>query len=201
MEKPAILKVVVQLILAVLGLIIILAVLKYYNPIPSLISPDWALAIVTGTATVVLVIITALQMLEARKLRYESVRPNLSLEPAEFTIGGGFIMVSLVNGGVVARDLEIDVDYQGNKDLLCTSSIGANQKVTVLMGNFPEAGGNAKVAVRYHDMYGKAHTETLCIDFDTINKVKRRIVRVTNPSESIANKIEDLKSEVRGLRH
>jgi len=138
-------------------------------------------------------------MLEARKLRFESVRPNLSLEPAEFTIGGGFVMVKLVNGGVVARDIEIDVDYQGRKDLLCTSSIGTRQKVTIMMSNFPGAGGVAKVIVKYNDLYGKSHVENLSIDFDSINSAKRLFESVTSPYEAIAGQIEDLKREVKNI--
>jgi hypothetical protein len=173
--------------------------LKYYIPFPSAISPDWALAIVNGIATSVLVIVTALQMLEARKLRLESVRPNLSLEPAEFNLGGGFIMVKLVNGGVVARDIEIDVNYRGKQDLLCTSSLANGQRVTILMGNFPTEGGLAKIIVRYSDLYGKRHTENLSIDFDSINNAQRRVVSVTSPAEVIANQIEDLKREVSNI--
>jgi len=38
-------------IFAVMSTILILLVLKYYIPLPTSISPDWALAVVNGIAT------------------------------------------------------------------------------------------------------------------------------------------------------
>lgn len=77
----------------ILEVIVTLAILVYYHHFQiTSFSAVWGLAIVSSIATSVLVIITALQMLEAKRLRIESVKPSLSLEPAGFVASGGFTM-------------------------------------------------------------------------------------------------------------
>jgi hypothetical protein len=185
----------------ILEVIVTLAILVYYHNFQiTSISAVWGLAIVSSIATSVLVIMTALQMLEARRLRIESVRPSLSLEPAGFVTSGGFTMLHLANNGNTARDVNVDVTYNEKTDLHYISSIGTSQRVPVLIDDdFTQAGGAVVVMVRYTDLYGKAHEEKLSIDFNSINKENRRYAYVRSPIDVIASKIDDLERTIDGV--
>lgn len=65
------------------------------------------------------------------------------------------------------------------------------------MGDFPGAGGIATVEVKFKDLYGAVHSETLSIDFDTINKNKKQFAYVTSPLDVIARRIEDIENSVK----
>jgi hypothetical protein len=182
----------------ILEVIVTLAILVYYHHFQiTSNSADWGLAIVIPIATSVLVIITALQMLEARRLRIESVRPSLSLEPAGFVKSGGFTMLHLANNGSTARNVSIDVTYNEKTDLHYISFIGTSQRVPVLIdGDFTQAGGTVEVIVRYTDLYRKAHEEKLSIDFNSINKENRKYAYVRSHFDVIASKIDDLERTI-----
>jgi hypothetical protein len=142
------------------------------------------LAIVNGIATAMLAIVAAMNGIEARRVRSEVVRPRLALEPTFFeydTKTGepvGFNCLSLVNGGTVARDVEIDVHYSGKSSFLYNSSVGMNDKVQIWNGKFTELGGSIVVAVKYKNMFNKSLQEVLSIDIDSLNASKRKIAPV-----------------------
>jgi hypothetical protein len=142
------------------------------------------LAIVNGVATAMLAIVATMNGIEAKKVRSELVRPRLALEPTFFeydTKTGepvGFNCLSLVNGGTVARDVEIDVHYNGKSSFLYNSSIGMNDRVPIWNGKSRELGGNIVVAVKYKNMYNKSLQEVLSINIDSLNASKRKFAPV-----------------------
>jgi hypothetical protein len=142
------------------------------------------LAIVNGVATATLAIVAAMNGIEAKKVRSELVRPRLALEPTFFeydTKTGepvGFNCLSLVNGGTVARDVEIDVYCNGKSSFLYNSSIGMDDRVQIWNGNYRELSGDIVVTVKYKNMYNKSLQEVLSISIDSLNASKRKIVPV-----------------------
>jgi hypothetical protein len=142
------------------------------------------LAIVNGVATAMLAIVATMNGIEAKKVRSELVRPRLALEPTFFeydTETGepvGFNCLSLVNGGTVARDVEIDIYINGKSSFLYNSSIGMNDRVQIWNGKSREVGGNIVVTVKYKNMYNKSLQEVLSINIDSLNASKRKFVPV-----------------------
>ncbi|MFB3888560.1 MAG: hypothetical protein ACE14S_03650 [Candidatus Bathyarchaeia archaeon] len=146
--------------------------------------------VVNGAATIVLAAVATMNGLEAKKVRSEMVRPRLALEPLYFeydTKTGeiiGFTCLNLVNGGTVARDVEIDFCYKDKCTALYASSVGTNDRVQIWNGQFSELGGNITVAIKYKNMFNKNLQEVLSINIDSIKQAKRKFVPVLNPGSS-----------------
>jgi len=146
----------------------------------------WVVA--ESVATIVFTAVAVVNMVELRRSRMELVHPRLSLEPAFFeydTKTGnitGFSSLNLVNGGTVARDIEIDFSCEGKTDFLYTSSLGTDDRVQIWTGKFAELGNNTTVAVKYRNMYNQALHEVLSINIESISRKKRRIVPVHSKS-------------------
>jgi len=146
----------------------------------------WVVA--ESVATIVFTAVAVVNMVELRRSRMELVHPRLSLEPAFFeydTKTGnitGFSSLNLVNGGTVARDIEIDFSCEGKTDFLYTSSLGTDDRVQIWTGKFAELGNNTTVAVKYRNMYNQALHEVLSINIESISSKKRRIVPVHSKS-------------------
>jgi hypothetical protein len=189
-----------KLIFALAGIVIIIVVFSlafYYvlsqhatNPLPNLTTTD-QLAIVNGIATATLAIVAAMNGIEAKKVRSELVRPRLALEPTyyEYDKTGelvGFNCLNLVNGGTVARDVEIDISYKGKSSFLYNCSIGTNSRVQIWNGRSSELGGSITVAVRYKNMYNKSLQEVLSLNIDSLNAAKRKFVPVHDSSRNEA---------------
>jgi hypothetical protein len=189
-----------KLILALSGIVIIIVVfsLAFYalsqhatNPLANLPTADVMLAIVNGVATATLAIVAAMNGIEAKKVRSEIVRPRLALEPTyyEYDKTGelvGFNCLNIVNGGTVARDVEIDVSYKGKSSFLYNCSIGTNSRVQIWTGKSSELGGSISVAVRYKNMYNKSLQEVLSLNLDSLNAAKRKFVPVHDSSRNEA---------------
>jgi len=182
-----------KLVYVIAGILVLLVVisLAHYSGLLQSISYMFAdlgtantLAIVNGVATAMLAIVATMNGIEAKKVRSELVRPRLALEPTYFeydTKTGaivGFNCLTLVNGGVVARDVEIDFSCKGKSSFLYASSIGTNDRVQVWSGQSSELGGNITVAVKYKNMYNKSLQEVLSINIDSVNAAKRKFVPV-----------------------
>jgi hypothetical protein len=172
---------------AILGIIVLIAVFTsayFLVAQPQIrISEGTALSIINGVATTVLAAVAAVNMMESKKVRGEMVRPHLSLEPSffEYDTHGlirGFSTLNLVNGGTVARDVEIDVSIKDRQTLLYSSSIGLSQSVQIWSGQPGELGGNIVVVVKYKNMYNKSLQEILSIDIDALNKAKRKFIPI-----------------------
>ena len=108
------------------------------------------------------------------------VRPHLSLEPTffEYDKDGqivGFNCLNLVNGGVVARDVEIDISMKGKTTLLYNSSIGTNDRVQIWAGESSDLSGNIVVSLRYKNMFNKNLQEVLSMNMDSIKTSQRRL--------------------------
>lgn len=158
--------------------------------IPTFLGTTTFWVIANGIATITFTTVAVINLVELRRSRMELVHPRLSLEPSLFDYDvktsdiTGFSCLNLVNGGTVARDIEIDFSYQGTTDFLYTSSLGTNERVQIWAGKFAELGNNIVVDIKFKNMYNKALHEVLSINIDSINRSKRKIVPVQNRSNS-----------------
>jgi len=199
------LKFVVYAILC-LSLVVAICIILAFTSLSYLLSEtmkslgaEWALALVNGILTAVLVTITSLQMTEARRTRLEANRPSFSLQPAIYVLGGGFISLDLVNGGGTARNIEIDVSHLKANTLLYNSSIGKSERTSVLQGHFPSVGGLVKVHVKYADSYGHMHEEDLQLDFNSLGKANRSITYLKSPMDMICQRLDDIEKGLRAI--
>ena len=155
---------------------------------PSIFGTTIFWVVAESVATIVFTAVAVVNMVELRRSRMELVHPRLSLEPAFFeydTKTGditGFSSLNLVNGGTVARDIEIDFSCEGKTDFLYASSLGTDDRVQIWTGKFAELGNNTTVVVKYRDMYNQALHEVLSINIESINSKKRRIAPVHGKS-------------------
>ncbi len=174
-------------ILAAISLLIIavvVGVFYYFFVIYKIpLTEDTILAIINGVATTALALVALLNMRENRKVRSEMVRPHLSLEPTffEYDKNGqivGFNCLNLVNGGVVARDVDIDVSIKDKVTALYTSSIGISERVQIWTGQSEELGGKIVVSIKYKNLFNKSLQEVLSIDMDSINKSQKKFAPI-----------------------
>ncbi len=150
--------------------------------------PVLFIGIVNALSTIALALVATVNMLESKKVRGEMVRPRLALEPAFFEFDMktgdiiGFTCLNLVNGGTVARDVEIDFCGSGKCSALYATSVGTNDRVQIWNGQFKELGSQVTVDVRYRNMFDKELSEHFKIDIESIKNAKRKFVPVLNPA-------------------
>jgi len=159
------------------------------------LAPVWVLVIaLAGIA--VLIVLASFQVIETRKLRLELVKPSLSLQP-EYPIEE-FSSLHLVNSGGIAKDVKINVSYDGaDPDSLLINSIGTNCWVPVL-SNFDELrqkGSRIEVNVDCKDSYRKRHQYNLLIDLSK----QKDLPYVLNPIDSVMRELKDIKEFIRAL--
>lgn len=183
-------------------------VIIYQQPISGVFStlgPEWGLALVNGMLTVALVIISALHMVEAKKMRLESAKPVFSIQPADYFAGAEtFMTLHLMNSGGTAKDVRIDVSYKNFKQQLYNSSIGTNERAPILFQSnppFPKAGGVVKVKVECKDSYGIKHSEKLTINFNSLIKENRKMSYILSPLDLIARHLKNIEWKLRDIEH
>ena len=170
-------------LIAVFAVIYIVLTPAVANALGNLSTND-KLSIVNGIATATLAAVATLNMIESRKVRSEVVRPRLALEPTYFEYDKktgelvGFTCLTLVNGGSIARDVEIDISCNGKTSFLYNSSIGTNSRVQIWSGEYEDLGGNIVVAVKYKNIYNKSLQEVLSINIGSLISAKRKFVPV-----------------------
>lgn len=198
----------VYAIIAVAAIVAVFSIAAYglYQPATNLftgLGPEWGLAFINGIATTVLVDVTTIQMMEAKKLRSELVRPHLSLEPKYFVYDSktgaitGFNCLNLVNSGVVARDVEVDVSLKEKNDFLYVASIGTNDRVQIWSGQPVELGNVINVEIRCSDSYNRRHQEALRIDISSLSAAKRKFVPVQGTGGDTPQHIEAISKALR----
>ena len=178
-----------KLLYGVAGVVVLLAVSStaYFSGLlaSAKLDANLGFALINSVATAVLAFVAFVNMNESKKVRAELVRPRLALEPTYFeydTKTGeiiGFNCLNIVNGGAVARDLEIDVLNGEKKSFLYASSIGTNDRVQIFSGKSSELGGVIDVTVKYRNMYNKRLEEILSLNLRAINEAKRKLVPTT----------------------
>jgi hypothetical protein len=152
----------------------------------------WASVIIAG----VLAIITFLQMREAKKIRLESGRPALSLMPRRWVAGGPFLMLFLVNNGGLARNVEVDATYAGEKRSMYIMSLAENDMLRIVENcdELSKKGGKL-VQVNYRDAYDKKHQDDMEVDF---NKLKQgNFPYVTNRLDELNDSLDYIKHRLR----
>jgi len=180
---------------AILTAVIILLIATYlgiFGSLKNMSTPELTLlfGVINGVTTIVFALVATVNMMESKKVRSEMVRPHLALEPAYFEYDiktgdiTGFTCLNLVNGGTVARDVEIDFCYAGKCSALYASSVGTNDRVQIWSGRFSDLGDTISVDVKYRNMFDKSLEEKFTINLDSIRKAKRKFVPVLNPSNA-----------------
>jgi len=181
-------------------------VIIYRQPISGVFStlgPEWGLALVNSMLTIALVIISALHMVEAKKMRLESAKPIFSIQPADyFGDAETFMTLHLMNSGGTAKDVKIDVSYKNCKQQFYNSSIGTNERAPILSQSdppLPRAGGVVEVKVECKDSYGIKHSKELTIDFDSLIKENRKMSYILSPLDLIAGHLKNIEWKLRDI--
>lgn len=158
----------------------------------------WALVF----ATLTLAGFAAYQGIEARRLRFESVKPALSLRPERYIISGPPTFLYLVNNGGLAHNLKIDVSYDDTENSGFVPSLGRGEKARVVEDahELYNKGSSLSVHVSCRDIYGKRHQQKLSIDFDQLKKGKGPILFVSSFLDTIAHELEVIEHRLDRLR-
>lgn len=164
--------------------------------IMEIFEPAW----VSVFIALVLAIITAIYMLETRKMRIEAAKPRFSLRTGLYTIGGGMHELILRNSGGVARNVQINIispKEQGKK--LFSPSVDESQEIRLFheLEDIRNALGIVKIELEYVDAYNKKHKDTLKIDYKQLKEENREITFQSPPIEDL---LEDIKKSIENLR-
>ncbi|MEK7354386.1 MAG: hypothetical protein AABZ77_07770 [Chloroflexota bacterium] len=168
--------------------LILLAVALSVNP-SDFVNLAWyalvALTAVYAYATLKVVIATSKQTEETRRMidemrqsRLDAVKPSLSLQPENFTFGGSFSALYLMNSGGVAKDVRIDIEVTNpaSRKGLFVPAINREHKVYLQVGGeVQDKGGLITINVNFNDSYNQNFTESLSIDFSELKKEGRAI--------------------------
>ena len=157
--------------------------------IPEL-DPLW----VSVFVTVVLVGITGYYVMETRKIRVGSVRPNFSLRTGSYPIGGGMHELYLRNTGGVARDVNVDIETANNEnELFFVPSLDYSQEIN-LQVNFQQIRENnefVKVKLKFKDGYCRNLSDSFSVDLEQLSEEKREIIFQSSPMERRLKEMAD----------
>jgi hypothetical protein len=140
--------------------------------------------------TLVFAAITGYYSYETRRMRQETLRPNLSLRTGMYTLGGGIHELVLRNTGSVAKDVDIDVEkgVKGGpttKEALFVPSLDKSQEVSLItdLDSIRRQDGFVNVSLSFKDASNRKLTETLSIDFADLTERGRKITFQTTPKD------------------
>ncbi len=144
---------------------------------------------------------TLMVVQESKRMRLDTVKPSLSLQPEDFLLGGGFASLYLMNSGGVAKDVKIDIEVTTpllNKALFI-STINREHKVYLDIGvsTIQNAGGVVKVGVNFMDSYNQSHSESLSIDFSELKKEGREIRGQHSELDEIQRVLERIERKIK----
>ncbi len=137
---------------------------------------------------------------EMRQSRLDAVKPSLSLQPEEFTFGGGFSALYLMNSGGVAKDVRVDIEVTNpdSKKVLFVPAINREHKVYLQIdGKVQDTGGFIKVIVNFKDSYNQSLSESLSIDFSELKKEGREIRGQYSELDEIQRILERIERKVK----
>jgi hypothetical protein len=141
---------------------------------------------------------------EMKQSRLDAVKPSFSLQPGDFTLGGGFSTLYLVNSGGVAKDVKIDIEITKpeSKKSIFVPAIDREHKVYLKGGaEAQDQGGLVKVHVDFKDGYNQTLSESLLIDFSDLKQEGREIwgqdSEVVRALGGIANNISSVERKLK----
>jgi hypothetical protein len=179
--------------------LILLAVALFKNPV-GFQNLAWyglvALTAIYAYATMRLVRENRRTVEEMKQSRLDAVKPNISLQPGDFT-HGGFGALYLVNSGGVAKDVKIDIEVTKpkSKDLLFVPAINREHRVYLSVGDkAQDQGGVVKVDVVFKDGYNQMLSESLSIDFSELKEEGREIWTQYSELSEIKRELSEIKS-------
>jgi hypothetical protein len=140
--------------------------------------------------TIVFAAVTGYYAYETRRIRQETLRPNLSLRTGMYTLGGGIHELILRNTGSVAKDVDIDIEkgVKGGpttKEALFVPSLDKSQEVSLItdLDSIRRQDGFVNVSLSFKDASNRKLTETLSIDFADLTKRGKKITFQTTPKD------------------
>lgn len=153
------------------------------------LNPGWGTVLVT----VALVVLNAYYIIQNRKLRQDSVRPNFSLVPKGLQAIGGarsFHGLYLRNNGGTARDIEIEVESTSKN--FYVSSLAKGEEVRLILDLDDPVENNIviKIDLKFEDGYGRELYDDLKIDFGKDPLLVEEPIQ--SELESIKREIDDI---------
>jgi hypothetical protein len=137
---------------------------------------------------------------EMKQSRLDAVKPNLSLQPGDFTIGGGFSGLYLVNSGGVAKDVKVDIEMvklKSRKSLFVPAIDAQHWVYLGAVAKAQDQTGVIRVHMQFKDGYNQPLSESLSIDFSDLKEEDREIIGQYSDLHEIKRTLERLISEIR----
>lgn len=127
-------------------------------------NPAWGTVLVT----VALVVLNAYYIIQNRKLRQDSVRPNFSLVPKGLQAISGarsFHGLYVRNNGGTARDIKVDVKDPSKNFYVSSLAKGEEARLILDLDDPVENDVSVEVDLEFKDGYGRELDDNLSIDF------------------------------------
>jgi hypothetical protein len=137
---------------------------------------------------------------EMKQSRLDAVKPSLSLQPGDFTIGGGFSGLYLANSGGVAKDVKVDIEMAKceSRKSLFVPAIDAQHWVYLGAVAKPQGQtGVIRVHIEFRDGYNQPLSESLSMDFSDLQGENREVLGQYSDLHQIKMSLEQLVSEIR----
>ena len=141
---------------------------------------------------------------EMRQSRLDAVRPSLSLQPGESTLGGIFSSLYLRNSGGVAREVKIDINITNaeQKQAIFVPAIDRDHMVYLPINNVDSlyiTGGVMNVHIDFIDSYNQSLTEDLFLDFSKLKEEGRKLTGQYSELNEIRRVLENIERSVHNI--
>lgn len=141
---------------------------------------------------------------EMRQSRLDAVRPSLSLQPGESTLGGIFSSLYLRNSGGVAREVKIDINITNaeQKQAIFVPAIDRDHMVYLPINNVDSlyiTGGVMNVHIDFIDSYNQSLTENLSLDFSKLKEEGRKLTGQYSELNEIRRVLENIERSVHNI--
>lgn len=137
---------------------------------------------------------------EMKQSRLDAVKPNLSLQPGDFTLDGGFSGLYLINSGGTAKDVKIDIEMAMPKSTKLLFATAIEREHWVYLVPITKAQDQTEVItvrLQFKDGYNNLHNDSLSIDLADLRKEGREIIGRYSELVQIKQTLESLTSEIR----
>lgn len=141
---------------------------------------------------------------EMRQSRLDAVRPSLSLQPGESTLGSTFSSLYLRNSGGVAREVKIDINITNaeQKQAIFVPAIDRDHMVYLPINNVDSlyiTGGVMNVHIDFIDSYNQSLTENLSLDFSKLKEEWRKLTGQYSELNEIRRVLENIERSVHNI--
>lgn len=137
---------------------------------------------------------------EMQQSRLDAVKPYLSLQPGDFSLGGSFGGLYLVNSGGTAKDVKIDMEMTNPKSTRLLFAPAIERDHWIYLGPTTHAHDQTAVIavhLQFKDGYNHAQNDSLSIDLADLRKEGRELRGRYSELVQIKHALESLTSEIR----